>query len=199
MVKLFDPNQEALEELMKQAEKYVTMQMYGEGKCPTRLYIHGMEGMGVFTPLDLSNEAAKNEFAAVARHVCLAHGANATVFVSEAWTVAVKKGRLSSLLEPPAPSQSPDREEVVIIMGEMREGHIQKILPIERQTNGHFKGFGEAHIEAGKIEGRFAGLVPAQIPTEEEREMAKVALEIMGVRKQRVQRKGKQRGRGLEM
>ncbi len=72
-----------------------------------------------------------------------------------------------------APSQSPDRQEVLVIIGETREGHLHRSLPILRARNGKFAGFGEAtEIRPDSVEGRFAQFLPEMTPTEEDRKLA---------------------------
>jgi hypothetical protein len=188
---ILDEGREALRELMKQAEKYVSLQMYGEGHCPPRLFMDGIEGKAIFSPPKMSSEQAKDNFATMAKLVCIAHGANATVFVSEAWMLKPKEGQKVDLSV--RPSQSPDRQEAVIIMGESREGCYQKFLPILRHGNGKFKGLGQASVEENQTEGRFAQFVPRVPPNEEDRERAKRVLEGFVQRKDR----GQERGRGM--
>jgi hypothetical protein len=191
MVSILDEGREALKELMKEAERYVSLQMKYEGHCPARLYMDGIDGKAILNPPEMSSEQAKDNFATLAKLVCVAHGANATVWVSEAWMLRTKKDEnldLSIL-----PSESLDRQEAVIIMGESREGGFQKYLPILRHENGKFKGLGEANLEENQTKGRFAQFLPAEIPDKETRDMAKKALEGT------VQRKEMWRGRGRGM
>lgn len=195
MIMMYDKDREALEGLMKEAERYASLQMRGEGHCPPRLYMDGIEGRAVFRPPDLSSEQAKDNFATLAKLVCIAHGADAAVFVSEAWMIKAKQDQALDLNQ--APSESPDRQEVVIIMGETREGHMQKFLPILRHENGKFKSFGESPALAeNKIQGRFAQFVPLEVPDEETRQKAKSVLQ--GII-QKSKREERERDRGISL
>jgi hypothetical protein len=115
------------------------------------------------------------------------------VWISEAWVLKAEKGEKLDLSR--LPSESPNRQEVVIIMGESREGCMQKILPILRHENGKFKGLGEANIEENQTKGRFAQFVPVEIPDKETRDMAKRVLEGTVRREER----GRGQGRGMAM
>jgi hypothetical protein len=67
-------------------------------------------------------------------------------------------------------------------MGESHTGQKQKFLPIIRNGNGKFFGFGESEVPAmDEMKGRFAQLLPMNIPDAELREVAKVMLKVNGV------------------
>ena len=193
MVMILDEGREALKELMKQAEKYVSLQMHGEGHCPPRLFMDGIEGKAVVHPPDLSSESGKDNFSTMAKLLCLAHGASACVFVSEAWMLKAKNGEKLDLSRPP--SESLDRQEVVIVMGESREGCLQEFFPILRHENGKFKGLGVARLEENKLAGRFGQFITAEVPDAETRRQAKMVLEANGI----VQNKQRSQGRGFAM
>jgi len=193
MVMMNNPGRTALNELMREAERYVLFQMNTSGECPPRLYMDGSEGRHIFTPRSLASEKHKDDFARLARLTCVAHTADATVMVSESWMVSAKNGKPPDLAV--APSQSPDREEVVTLMGESREGMRQKIFPLLRHQNGKFKGLGEAReMEADTPAGRFTHFVPAEPPTRQEREEARAILEGEGLIKARKKEEREERG-----
>ena len=74
-----------------------------------------------------------------------------------------KPGKRLDLSTPP--SQSPDRQEVLIFMGETRHGGCQKMLPMIRSDSGRFVGFGQAPtIECDAVHGRFAKFLPKEYP-----------------------------------
>jgi hypothetical protein len=71
---------------------------------------------------------------------------------------------------------------MVVLMGEDRAGKKQKLLPIVRSDNGTFFGFGEGTLPAfDGMEGRFAQILPPNIPAEKERSLAKGILQVKGV------------------
>ena len=49
------------------------------GKLSPTLFIHGVDGNAVLQPKELENIGSKDELVQVARIVCIAHGADATV------------------------------------------------------------------------------------------------------------------------
>jgi hypothetical protein len=80
------------------------------------------------------------------------------------------------------PSEAFDRQEVVVLMGESHAGQKQKFLPIIRSSYGKFFGFGESEAPTvDEMKGRFAQLLPTQVPDEGIREFAKAMLKVKGV------------------
>ncbi len=180
MVMIFDRGREALQELMQNAEKYAIFHMQTVGHCSAALFMDGIEGKGMFKPAEMATEHAKDNFAAIGKLVCVAHGADAVVLVAEAWINTPKPDQKLDLSIPP--SQSPDRQEAVILMGESREGGLKKYLPICRSRNGKFLAFDEAHeIPSEQVKGRFAQFIPENIPSKEARQAAKSLLEGLGI------------------
>ena len=166
------------------------------GAVPPTLLIHGIDGNVVLAPQSMDDEKSKDRFVLQARLACLAHGADATVFLSEAWMrMPAKAGQSLDLSIPP--SEAPDRVEAIIIMGETRNGHYQKVLPMLRSEQGKFIGFGEMPEvirEADQVKGRFAQFVPPYVPTDEVRKEAKAALAILGMVP--IEEKKRERGHG---
>jgi hypothetical protein len=66
---------------------------------------------------------------------------------------------------------------MVIVMGESREGCMQKLLPIVRSNDGRFFGFGEALGENdNRVEGRYArARLSSEAATTPDRAAAKTA------------------------
>jgi hypothetical protein len=176
-------DRDAVQKLMEEAEMMAHYSIRQTGAVSPTLLIHGVDGKVVLAPQSMENEAIKDHFVLKARLACLAHGADATVFLSEAWMrMPSKTGQSLDLSIPP--SEAPDRVEAVIIMGETRNGHYQKVLPMLRSEQGKFIGFGEMPEiirEADQVKGRFAQFVPPDVPTEEVRKEAKAALAILGM------------------
>jgi hypothetical protein len=169
-----------LEDLMVDADLFAKHSMNETGGVPPTLFIHGANGKTLLSPDDFSGERAKDEFSETARLMCVAQDADATVFLSEAWMRQAVPGE-----EPDAsklPSQCPDRQEMLIMMGETRGCCQQRMLPMERSEDGKFLGFGqEQKMEADRVEGRLANFIPAEYPDGREREMASEALAERGV------------------
>ncbi len=80
------------------------------------------------------------------------------------------------------PPQSPDREEVVVVMAESREVCRQRFLLFQRDASGRFVGFGASPLpEFDNKQGRFAQLIPLKVPSEQNAAMARTVLQVMGV------------------
>jgi hypothetical protein len=158
-----EQDREALRQLMAHAEIYATQAMRNNGQVPATLFIKGLEGPLMLRPPSFTDDKSKDRFAAMARLTCLAHGATATVLVAESWLKMAKPGKRLDLSIPP--SESPDRQEVLIFMGETRRGGCQKFLPILRDGSGRFLGFGAAPtIDCDEVKGRFAQFLPEHYP-----------------------------------
>ena len=70
----------------------------------------------------------------------------------------------------------------IVLMGESHRGQKQKFLPIIRSGNGKFFGFGDSNTpNLDKMEGRFAGILPPNVATDEHRTLAKAMLKVKGV------------------
>ena len=171
----------SLDDLLQQAGHYAEFCMRNSGRMAPTLFLISAEGPLMFVPESLADEDEKDSFATTARLLCIAQAATAVVMAMEAWMKTAQAEETLDLTEPP--SEAFDRQEVVLLMGEARTGQKQKYLPIIRSGNGKFFGFGELDMPAvDKVEGRFAGILPAQPPTSEHRAVAKLMLEVKGVR-----------------
>jgi hypothetical protein len=196
MVMLKDKGSEALEELMNEAQLIATTLMRKIGEMSATLFIHGSEGKTIFRPKSMNSEAAKDQFVEESRIMCIAHGADAVVYCSEAWMLTPKTDKPLDLSV--APSKSPDRQEVLIFIGESREGHIHKSLPIVRAEGGKFAGFGEAtEIRPDSVRGRFAQFLPEMMPTEEDRKIAMLYLAAKGIVPAEKRDKYREQGRAM--
>ncbi len=170
-----------LDDLLAQAEHYANYSMRNIGRVPPTLFLIGADGPVIFIPENMADERAKDDFAATARLLCIAHAASACVMTLEAWAKFATPGEKLDLTE--APSEAFDRRELVVLMGESRDGQKQRFLPIIRSDNGKFFGFGESEVpEMDEMKGRFAQLLPAQVPDDGLREVAKAMLKMQGVK-----------------
>jgi hypothetical protein len=171
---------QTLDDLLAQAEHYANYSMRNMGRVPPTLFLIGPDGPLMFMPESLADEQAKDDFANMARLTCIAHAATATVMTLEAWMKSATPGEELDMTEPP--SEAFDRREVVVLMGESRDGQKQKFLPIIRSDNGNFFGFGESDVPViDQIKGRFAQLLPPNAPTAEHRALAKAMLKVKGI------------------
>lgn len=173
-----DDSHALLDDLLAQAEHYATYSMRNMGRVPPTLFLIGADGPVMFMPENLADEGAKDDFARTARLMCIAHAATACVMTLEAWAKFAKPGEKFVMTE--APSEAFDRREVVVLVGESRNGLKQKILPIIRSDSGKFFGFGEGR-DMDEMQGRFAQILPPKVPDDGLREVAKAMLKVKGV------------------
>ena len=194
---IYDEGREAMQGLMKDAAMLAHAAMHTGGELSHTLLIHGADGNAIYVPRNVDDEASKDLFVKRARLMCIANAADATVFVSEAW-VRKAKDLNAGLDLNIRPSEAPDRQEMVILMGESRNGHCQKMLPIERSEDGKFIGFGEApEMTFHEVQGRFAQFIPPIAPDEQGRERARELLAGMGMICE--EQKSRERGLGRGM
>ena len=190
--------EQSLEALMNEANLFVKHSMHQEGRVQPMLFIHGESGIARFRPKDFKNDRSKDEFASLAKLACIAAGADATVFVSEAWMKTPKQGEKLDLSRPP--SSFPDRQEVAIMMGQTRTACQQRLLPMIRSKDGKFLGFGNEHrMNPDRMEGRFANFIPWGYPPPEVRAVAEAALDKLGVeirKPEKAQARRTERGQG---
>jgi hypothetical protein len=167
---------QTLDDLLAQAEHYAEFCMRNSGKMAPTLFLIGADGPLMFVPASLADADEKDDFATTARLMCIA-----TVMTMEAWMKSATPGEKLDMTEPP--SESFDRQEVVVLLGESRDGQKQKILPIIRSDNGKFFGFGKSDVPVmDKMEGRFAQIIPPKVPDAEMRLLAKAMLQVKDVK-----------------
>jgi hypothetical protein len=170
-----------LDDLLAQAEHYANYCMRNMGRVPPTLFLIGADGPVMFVPENMADDGAKDDFATTARLMCIAHAASACVMTLEAWAKFAKPGEEFDMTE--APSEAFDRREVVVFMGESRDGQKQRILPIIRSDNGTFFGFGESEMpELDEMKGRFAHILPTKVPDDGLRQVARAMLKVKGVK-----------------
>jgi hypothetical protein len=174
------PKPESLDDLLVNAGHYAGFAMRNLGRLPPALFLIGANGPLMFIPENLADARAKDDFATTARLLCIAHAATAVVMALEVWMTCAKPGEKFDATEPP--SEAFDRQEVVILMGESRDGPKQKFLPIIRSGNGKFFGFGESDVPGvDQMKGRFAQILPPNVVDEQTRLVAGAVLTVRGL------------------
>jgi len=171
-----------LEAILKQAEHYAKYMMSGSsGSVPATLMVSTPEGFMLHLPAKFSNVEDKDNLAKTGRLLTVGFKASAVAMISEAWiTVPKRRGQPPDLKTPP--SESPDREEVVVIMAECHGRAAQQFLFIQRDSFGKFIGFGTSLLpKIEEVQGRFAGLMPPSEPTDEVSMAARNLLQAMGI------------------
>ena len=169
-----------LQSLIAQAADYAEYAMRKFGRIPPTLLAETAEGLVVYLPESMGDERAKDNFANTARLVAAAYAPTAVVLILESWMTMARPGEPSVPMVPP--SQSPDRQEVVVIQAEGADARSAVLLRIQRRGNGKFSGFGTADVpEFDEMSGRFAGLFPPKPPTPENQKIARQLLAMIGV------------------
>jgi hypothetical protein len=156
--------QEVLEVLMAQAQGYADFSMRKLGHVPPLLI------------------GASSQATSVRKRllVCIAYNVTAVVLVLESWTKTATPDEPLNASKPP--SEALDRQEVIVLAGEITGQQKQKLLPIIRSDNGRFFGFGEfTNPKLGHFEGRFAQLMPPKTPDAQAKLHAGAMLQSMGI------------------
>ena len=166
--------------LLARAEGLALFSMRARGSVAPTLLAVGAGGPICFIPSSLKDERAKDNFASIARLICVAHAATAAVMIIEAWMkTASPDGTLDLTV---TPSESLHRREVVALTGESQAGYRQKILQIIRTGAGGFFGFGEFTTPPETtFSGRFAYILAPKAPAAAEQKRAAALLAVLGV------------------
>ena len=106
---------ESLTGLMNDTELFARRSMQEKGSIAARLYIHGENGIETLLMKSAKGALSKREFAALAKIACVAVGADASVFVSEAWILNGIPGEPPDL--PKETIQGRDAKEMIIETG----------------------------------------------------------------------------------
>ena len=170
-----------LRALIAEATRYARFTMRQSGFLIPIMMASTDKGIILFSPDKMSDTGAKDDFANKVRLVTGSYAASAVVLILESWITKAKVGEPLDTVTPP--SESYDREEVVVLIGQSPQGNITHLLPIHRLGNGKFWNLGDAEdMPADSFSGRFAGLLPPKPVDEKTRQMGKVLLEAMGVK-----------------
>lgn len=148
------------------------------------------EGVILFSPDQMTDTGAKDDFANKVRLITGSYGASAVVLILESWITKAKAGEELDTETPP--SESYDREEVVVLIGQAPQGNMTHLLPIHRLDNGKFWNLGDAEdMPADSFQGRFTGLLPPKPADEKTRQMGRMLLDAMGIKIIRVPSAGR--------
>ena len=171
---------ERLERLAAQAEDYALHMMRTTGSVPSTVLADTEDGYVFCMPDQLGDEAAKDRFAEVARLFAVACRARALVMIVESWVrLPDASGHLDTSV---APSESPDRREMVALLLEDAACSATRLIPIIRHEQGGFAGFGDSGaLSFGESEGRFSRLMPKHRPSSLDVERARQQLKLLGM------------------
>ncbi len=112
-----------LKSLITEATRYARFTMKKCGSLAPIMMAATDQGTILFTPDKLSDTGAKDDFANKVRLITASYGASAVVLILESWITKAKADELLDTLTPP--SESYDREEVVVLIGQAPQGNIQ--------------------------------------------------------------------------
>lgn len=173
-------NLNGLDPLANQATAYALHMMRTTGSVPPTVIAATDQGYVFCMPTSLTDDAAKDRFAEVARLFAIAHCARAIVMVVEAWAKRPdSRGHLDTATPP---SESPDRQEVVALMLEDHSRNATSLLPILRHADGVFTEFRDpGPLQFGQSAGRFSALMPRNKPSVREAAQAQSALQALGM------------------
>ena len=173
-------NPNGLEPLAAQATDYALHMLRTTGSVPPTVIVDTDEGYVFCMPSSLTDDAAKDRFAEVARLFAIAHSARSLVMVVEAW--AKLPDATGHLDTETLPSESPDRREVVALMLEDHSRNATSLLPILRDAADVFTEFGDpGPLQFGESAGRFSGIMPRNKPSVREATQAKATLMALGM------------------
>ena len=159
---------------------------------PPTLFIIGKSGAMMVLPGKISDEGSKDQIAEMARFACTAFSASSCVLAMEAWMKMAKPGETLDLTE--RPSEAFDREEVIVLSGEDRTQKRHQILRLIRSDNGNFFGLDDSTPPQMRMEGRFSGLLPENVPDAEAQELAQTMLKFNQAKVVRLGNGGRLRG-----
>ncbi len=170
-----------LHSLITEATRYARFTIKKSGSLAPVMMASTDKGIILFCPNGLTDTGAKDDFANKVRLITASYGASAVVLIVESWITKAKADEPLDALTPP--SESYDREEVVVLIGQAPQETITHLLPIHRLGNGKFWNLGDAEdMPADSFEARFAGMLPPKPVDEKTRQMGKMLLEAMGVK-----------------
>ncbi|WP_395733392.1 hypothetical protein [Prosthecobacter sp.] len=148
-----------LQSLITKATRYARFNMKMSGSLAPVMLSSTDKGIILFCPNSLSDTGAKDDFAKKVRLITASYGASAVVLIVESWITKAKADEPLDALTPP--SESYDREEVLVLIGQAPQEKITHFLPIHRLGNGKFWNLSDAEdMPADSFEGRFAGMLP---------------------------------------
>jgi hypothetical protein len=165
--------------LIAEAARYARFILKWDGFIAPLMMASTDDGILMFTPKDMNDEDGKDTFANTVSLIAGTYGASALVLIMEFWMTLASQ---ESNLDMTPPSESYEREEVVTLIGQSKDGNRSQMYPIVRLDNGRFWNLGDPfELGADSFSGRFAGLLPTKEADLTMRVLGKKLLEAMGV------------------
>jgi hypothetical protein len=162
---------ESLDSLEEEARRFALHCLRTSGRLAATLLLVTEKGLVAFVPNSMRDEQAKDQFANECRLVAIATQARMCAMVMETWVASVLPGD-----DPIAkvPSEEPDRMEAVMIVLEAhREQQRTYVQPVIRDRKGDVAKLTKSIVPTDiQLGGRFAGVLPAIWPSDEETKAA---------------------------
>ena len=172
-----------LQALLSEATRYAEFCLGNTGQVPPTMFAQTDKGTLIFMPDGMKDAQAKDDFVTKARLIAATYGASDVVLVLESWVTMANKGEK---LDTTPPSESHERQEMIVLIGEGKEEHRSRFLPVIRSDNGNFWNPQDQDSSGG----RFQDLLPPIPPDEEMRQMGMKLLEELGVKVGKIERDG---------
>lgn len=170
----------ALESLLSEGTRYAEFCMRNSGQIPPTMFAQTDQGLLIFMPDGMKDAQAKDDFVTKVRLIAASYDTSAVVLVLEAWVTTAKMGEK---LEMSPPSESHERQEMVVLIGEARDEDCSRFLPIIRSDSGKFWNLGEPQRpDADSFQGRFKQLLPPEAPDEATRQTGMAMLQALGAK-----------------
>jgi hypothetical protein len=145
----------------------------GQGMAPWA-FMATPKGVNLLAFEEESTEAAKLRFAERVRLVCVAKDAAAAVLIGSAWMARGTQNEKTIL----PPSQNPNRQECLLLIGRSFGKAIQKLIPVERDAKEKITGFGAPETyENIRPMGALANFFPDSLPDAAARRQAQEQLD----------------------
>ena len=155
-------NMKTLDELMESAKKYGEDCIRSSGGFDPTLFHFGKKGLIKVVAYIANGDQGKDTFAKVATLSCKSNDATMCACVSNVWVAGITPSKESGTFT--APSQCPDRREMIFVSGESHsEGQKIILLPVNRGANGKFSDFGAPLVldtNETQCGGRYAQYLP---------------------------------------
>lgn len=174
-----NPERKPLDSLLKEAGNYSEFFLKDSGHIkPVYMCITGEDILQMFQYPFEFNEQGKDDFENICRVMTIALEAKAYVVAVEMWVVLANTFKINY-----RPSEHPDRQEMIMMVGQDTEQHAQRLFEITRISQGRFWSLNEFRMDGfvSGENGRFRGYMPIKPITPDVKQAAKVALELRGI------------------
>ncbi len=174
------PQPEKIQQLLAAGRAVAEGFLRDNGRVPPLLLAFSDDGMILHSATSTTHPQVKDDFAGACRLLARANRSTAVVLILEAWArIAPPGGSIDTDIRP---STAPDRIEVISLNAEIPGHGYLAMHEIQRDKAGKFFSLGEDRgIDAADMQGRFAGILPATLPTDIEVKVAKKVLLSFGI------------------